>query len=57
MQPNFSSEKIYNVRNIGRMIVMFGLFLLCLIWIGLFTKIEAEKELEKTSAMLAQIHR
>lgn len=51
MQSVFPGEKIYSVRNIGRMIVIFGLFLICLIWIGLFTKIEAEKELEKSSAI------
>ena len=51
MQSVLPGEKIYNVRNIGRMIVIFGLFLICLIWIGLFTKIEAEKELEKSSAI------
>ena len=51
MQSVFPAEKIYNVRNIGRMIVLFGLFLICVVWFGLFTKVESEKELEKNSAI------
>jgi signal transduction histidine kinase len=51
MQSVFPAEKIYNVRNIGRMIVLFGLSLICVVWIGLFIKVESEKELEKNSAI------
>jgi diguanylate cyclase (GGDEF)-like protein len=34
------------LRNIGRIIIFFGIFLLCLIWIGLYYKIQSERQLE-----------
>ena len=38
-------------RNIGLMIILFGFFLLCVIWGGLFMKINAEKQLEMENAV------
>lgn len=38
-------------RNIGLMIILFGLFLLCVIWGGLFMKINAEKQQEMANAL------
>ncbi len=38
MPSSFSGKKIYNVRNIGYMVALFGVFLVCVIWVGCFGK-------------------
>ncbi len=51
MPSSISGKKIYNVRNIGYMVALFGFSLVCVIWIGLFWKIEVEKKHETDNAI------
>ncbi len=51
MLSKFPGRKLYNVRNIGFMIIAFGFLLLCIIWLGLFIKTEAEKNQEMNNAI------
>ena len=39
------------LRNIGRVIMFFGVVLLCFIWIGLYYKAQSERQLEINNAM------
>ena len=46
-----SSIKAPSIRNISGVIVLFGLVLLCFLWIGLYIKVASEREIELTSAI------
>jgi len=51
MSLQIDSQKNSIGRNIGLMAILFGFFLLCVIWIGLFVKIESEKQQEMRNAI------
>lgn len=48
MQKSVVESSIF--RNVGKIIIFFGISLLCFIWIGLYYKIQSEKELELQNA-------
>ena len=46
-----SDNKTMSIRNISTLTVLFGIVLLCLVWIGLYYKIQSERQLEIDGAI------
>ena len=51
MQKQLSGLQLFLIRNISLAIILFGLFLLVIIWMGLFYKVENEKKQEMAAAI------
>ncbi len=49
--PDNNANNSPALRNIGRIIIFFGVVLLCFIWIGLYYKAQSERQLEINNAM------